>query len=320
MKLLLVGPYPPPHGGISVHVRMLQERTLRSGIECKVLNTDPRAAKSDQYLKIDGVCSFVRILSAHVRDGWAIHVHTNGHNPKSWLVAFVCGIAARLGAGGHLTLHSGLAPKYLSEGNVFIRALARAACRFYDRIICVNCDIRDAVAELGLPGDQLEIKEAYLPAIALKASLPPDLEAWARARSPLVSTTMFFRPEYGYDLLVSALLKLRQSHPNIGCIVMGGAENPPNIATMKDLLWLAGDTEHDLCIEIMSRSNVFVRPTYRDGDSVSVREAVGLGVPVVASNVGTRPDGVFLFNPGDVDGLVQQVQNVVKPRGEIAIS
>src|SRR6185503_11969747 len=58
---------------------------------------------------------------------------------------------------------------------------------------------------------------------------------------------------------------------------------------------------------LMARSAVFVRPTFRDGDSISVREAVSLGVPVVASNVGSRPDGVALFEAGDISGLVEQI-------------
>jgi glycosyltransferase involved in cell wall biosynthesis len=61
----------------------------------------------------------------------------------------------------------------------------------------------------------------------------------------------------------------------------------------------------------MARSSVFVRPTLRDGDSISVREAKALGLPVVASNVGTRPEGTLLFEAGDVDGLVQRIENAV---------
>jgi glycosyltransferase involved in cell wall biosynthesis len=75
-------------------------------------------------------------------------------------------------------------------------------------------------------------------------------------------------------------------------------------------IYLAGDLDHELCLALMARSDVFVRPTFRDGDSISVREATSLGVPVVASNVGTRPQGTFLFEAGDVDGLVRQLEQV----------
>jgi len=79
-----------------------------------------------------------------------------------------------------------------------------------------------------------------------------------------------------------------------------------------DRIFLAGDLEHELCLALMSRSAVFVRPTFRDGDSISVREAVSLGVHVIASNVGTRPDGVLLFEPGDVNGLMARIKEVCR--------
>jgi glycosyltransferase involved in cell wall biosynthesis len=53
---------------------------------------------------------------------------------------------------------------------------------------------------------------------------------------------------------------------------------------------------------------VFVRPTLKDGDSISVREALVLGVPVVASRVGSRPPGTILFHPGNVEDMLSKVE------------
>ena len=99
MKILLIGEVPPPYGGISVHVAGIQRQLLAAGIECQVLDTGRiRAA------------GFGAALLRYVRDGWTLHLHTNGHNPKSWLIALICGVAASRGEGGVLTLHSGMAP------------------------------------------------------------------------------------------------------------------------------------------------------------------------------------------------------------------
>ena len=80
---------------------------------------------------------------------------------------------------------------------------------------------------------------------------------------------------------------------------------------LKETVFLAGDLDHDLCLSLIAHSSVFVRPTFRDGDSISVREAISLGVPVVASSVGTRPEDTLLFEVGDLDGLVAQIQRAV---------
>src|SRR5215813_8880073 len=106
MKVLFVGPYPPPHGGISVHVWSAHTLLKRAGQESSVLNVDPRAPESAQYIKISGAAGLLLQLFRHVRNDWLLNVHTNGHNPKSWLIALACGLTAQLGPGATLTLHS----------------------------------------------------------------------------------------------------------------------------------------------------------------------------------------------------------------------
>jgi glycosyltransferase involved in cell wall biosynthesis len=78
-------------------------------------------------------------------------------------------------------------------------------------------------------------------------------------------------------------------------------------AGLEDNLLLVGDVDHDTCLELMSRSDVFVRPTLSDGDSISVREATSLGIPVVASRIGARPSGAILFEPGNVEDMLSKL-------------
>jgi glycosyltransferase involved in cell wall biosynthesis len=197
------------------------------------------------------------------------------------------------------------------------REVARFACVLYDRVTCVNGEIADAVAELGVEANKVQITPAFLPIEVPDVSLPQDIQSWLEQRSPVISATMFFRPEYGFEILMSALSRLKQRYPQIGCFVMGSGEERANAEALveksglKGRVYLGGDLDHDLCLALMARSSVFVRPTFRDGDSISVREALALGVPVVASNVGTRPEGVTLFTAGDVEELVNAVVRVI---------
>ena len=163
----------------------------------------------------------------------------------------------------------------------------------------------------------MQITPAFLPIEASDVSLPGDIERWLEQHSPLISATMFFRPEYGFEVLLQALPLLKARYPQIGCFVMGSGEEQAKAEALVDrsgskgAIYLGGDLDHELCLALMARSSVFVRPTFQDGDSISVREAISLGVPVVASNVGTRPEGITLFNAGDVDGLVNAVVSVL---------
>jgi glycogen(starch) synthase len=289
----------------------------RMGQQSSVLNVDPNAPDADAYIKISGGADLLVQLLRHVWNDWALQVHTNGHNPKSWFIGLACGLAGQLGPGATLTLHSGLAPAYLRSSVGWKREVARFACVLYDRVTCVNTEIADAVAELGVEANKVQITPAFLPIEAPDVSLPENIQSWLEQRSPVISATMFFRPEYGFEILISALSRLKERYPQIGCFVMGSGEEHASAAALVDKsglkghVYLGGDLDHELCLALMARSSVFVRPTFRDGDSISVREALALGVPVVASNVGTRPEGVTLFNAGDVEGLMNAVVRVV---------
>src|ERR1051325_8998557 len=161
MKVLFVGPYPPPHGGISVHVRSAHSRMRRAGLQSNVLNVDPRAPRCSDYIKISGAADFVRQLFLHASEDWALSVHTNGHNPKSWLIALMCGVAAQWGPPAILMLHSGGVPGYLTRGSEWRRLIARLACLMYSQIVCVNAEIAQAVSRLGVPESVLEIVPAF---------------------------------------------------------------------------------------------------------------------------------------------------------------
>jgi glycosyltransferase involved in cell wall biosynthesis len=191
--------------------------------------------------------------------------------------------------------------------------VAELACLQFNRLICVNDEIAVTLRDLGVASNRIDVIPAFLPFTARPVKMPPELDTWMEERSPILSTAMFFRPEYGFELLVSGLKKLVRHRPRLGCLVMGSgeqhlaAEMLTNQLGLRESVRFLGDVDHEMCLALIARSNVFVRPTYQDGDSLCVREAVSLGVPVVASQVGTRPAEVLLFEPGNVDQLVSQL-------------
>lgn len=324
MKLLLIGPYPPPHGGVSVHIYEACRQLRAEGIECRVVNTDRNAPPSPEYLRVSGASGLVRLLVRHARAGWTIHFHTNGHNAKSRLTALLGGLAGRLGPACLLTLHSGMMPGYL-RGSGRRRLLARTCCALYGRVIAVSPRLRDALLALGLPPWQLDMQPAFLLPASPPVQVPPALASMVKGRRPLLSTALFFRPEYGFDLLLEAVLRLRARYPSIGCVVMGSGEERAEAerligeAGLQRHVLLAGNVSHETCLALLAASDVFVRPTLTDGDAISVREAVALGVPAVASAVGTRPAEAILFPAGNANELVAAIEGALtKPRRESA--
>jgi glycosyltransferase involved in cell wall biosynthesis len=304
MRVLLIGPHPPPHGGISVHVSGIRRQLVAAGVTCRVLDTS----------RVRPGLGFCWIVLRHAFAGWTLHFHTNGHNLKSWLLALGCGLGGHLRGGCILTLHSGMVPGYLETAPRWSRRLAAFTCSLYRQVICVSPAIKSALVSLGLESQRMEVLPAFLSTESGAAAPESGLLAWIGRHRPLFSTVLFFRPEYGFDLLVDGLARLSRRYPSLGCLVMGSgeqraeAEKRVREAGLEESVLLLGDVDHDACLALMSVCDVFVRPTLEDGDAISVREALSLGVPVVASRVGTRPAGAMLFHPGDMEEMLAAVE------------
>jgi glycosyltransferase involved in cell wall biosynthesis len=316
-RVLLVGPYPPPYGGISVHVARLERLLLERGIDARVLDSgghrDGPAGGSRSAARV----ALLARLREPSRRGWIVHVHTNGHNRGSWLLVLSAGLTAAAAPARLLTLHSGMLPDHLASGERGARALARLALRPYDRILCVSERLRATIASLGVEPERLVVAPAYLPAPLRPVALPEATSTWLGRHWPVLSTALFYRPEYGFEVLLDAMTVLRRRYPALGCLVLGdGAgvalgEAEARARGLAGALHLGGDVSHDLCLNLIARSDLFVRPARTDGDASSVREALQLGVPVVASDAAARPSGAVLFPSGDAAALAQRIDGVL---------
>jgi glycogen synthase len=321
-KLLLIGPWPPPHGGISVHLEAAWRRASDGGATCRVIDTAAPArgpagpaGPAARWRRLAALLGAIRQVGreGRGRGEWTAHFHTTGHSHRSWLLALLCGMAAGKAGERRITLHSGLAPAFLAARSRPRRLLARQALARYDRVICVSLPIRDAVAGLGIAPERLELATPWLGLAAPQEELPARWQAWARDHCPLLVTALFHRPEYGFEVLLAALPRLADRYPRLGCLVLGGgeglAESRRRIARLglAERTCLAGDLPHALCLALIARSDLLVRPTLADGDSLVVREALALGVPVVASDASPRPPGTRLFRTGDAVDLAASI-------------
>jgi glycosyltransferase involved in cell wall biosynthesis len=117
-----------------------------------------------------------------------------------------------------------------------------------------------------------------------------------------------------------ALKKAAEKYPNIGLALFGPglsgdafAEAVRN-ARVAQHLECFGELDHDEALGLISGCDAFIRPTTADGDSISVREALTLGIPCVASDVCARPEGTITFRSGDADDLVAKLVEAIEQK------
>jgi glycosyltransferase involved in cell wall biosynthesis len=317
MKLLLIGDYPPPYGGISVHVQQLSDFVRRQGASCSVLDIEPGSDPKPGAIRVTGAFGFLSTLILFSWRGYVSHIHTNGHNFKSWLaIAVTAWVGFFFGRRNIATLHSGLMPEYAAGGRGR-RWIIRLAVQPLGGVIAVNRKIERTLLEMRVAPSRISVLPAFT--LGPRAGVVPEWAGDYRKHfSPLIVSAVYLEKEYGTDLLVKACVALRSKYPRLGCLIMGSGSEETAIRSLirvqkgEDVLFLVGNVPHDLCLSLMEQSDLFVRPTLFDGDAISVREALALGVPTVASDVGFRPPGARLFKPGDVADLVFQIDRALQ--------
>jgi glycosyltransferase involved in cell wall biosynthesis len=77
-------------------------------------------------------------------------------------------------------------------------------------------------------------------------------------------------------------------------------------------LLLLGNLSHDEFLTLLNRSFAYVRTPACDGVSSSVLEALAFGVPVVASENGSRPDGVVTYRKGNATDLCAKLADLTE--------
>lgn len=318
LKVLLVGPYPPPFGGISSTVHDLQQFLLtQTSVDVQVLNMgEGRAIPSENYLAVNGPVGFIWILMCYARRGYLIHLETNGHNQKSWLTALVCVLAGLFnGQKTIIAFGSGMLPGYLKQCNFVYRLIARATVKWAGCLICRSDEMVTALKRSGGVSDKIMVVPGFVGLSGqVPQPVPQEITQFFRRHDPVLGAAVTPSPEYGIPIALQALATIRQDYSKAGLILLGVgpemAASFPDLMPVREHVLLAGAVPSNVARTVMSMLAVFLRPTYFDGDSVSVREALALGIPVVASATGMRPESVVTFQVGDCDDLCKKLREV----------
>ncbi|MFL5309878.1 MAG: glycosyltransferase family 4 protein [Myxococcales bacterium] len=317
-KLLIVGDFPPPYGGVAVHVETLQRAVRSRGGECTVLDIGKGQVPADGVVSAGSYASFTARLFAHALRGYRVHVHTSGANPKSWALAAACAAAGKVSRVPSLiTFHSGLGPGWLAEDP----ARARVACAVgnaFGRVVAVSEEIREALLTCGVARSRIEVLPAFSGTFVQPGAPPPRFAALREEAAPLYCAMLAPGPVYGAQALLRAFAEVHAWNPRARLALYGPGTMELDLVRSAGAAAAAirafGEVHRAAALALIGGSDVFVRPTLADGDSVSVREAVALGRVVVATSVGARPREARLVPPGDWRALAEALREAGESR------
>ena len=160
-----------------------------------------------------------------------------------------------------------------------------------------------------------------MPARVPEVTLPETISKFFATHSPVLLTVSGLEPEYDLPSQIEALGCLLKMSPGAGLLIVGAGSleteirNLINATSYADHVLLAGDVPHEVVLRIMSLSDILLRTTLYDGDSIAVREALHFGLPVIATDNGMRPEGAILVPVADQGALCQTIrQTLDKPQ------
>ena len=320
LRVLLLGPYPPPHGGVEISLASLQDFLQRHEVCCEVINLTRHRKMGGQGIYYPAsAMDVVRLLLRKKAE--IIHLHIGGN--VSWRLLGLGLLCSLLPSRKLvLTLHSGGYPSSPAGKAARPIGLRGFLFRRFDGLIGVNQELVDMFVSFGVPLAKIRMILPFaLPAHVPDVALPEKIRNFFATHSPVLLTVSGLEPEYDLPLQIEGLGRLREMSPGAGLLVVGAGSREREIReriqakTYADHILLAGDVSHDVVLRTMSFSDILLRTTLYDGDSIAVREARHFGLPVVATDNGMRPEGVTLIPVGDLDALCRTIQSALdKPQ------
>lgn len=314
MRYFLVGPVPPPLGGVSVFIERYARHLRSLGRRVTVLDL-PRRGKFERL--IAAIMLVVRPRAV---------IHLNYVDSLLMLAILCCPVKH------HVIFHDHNMGRFFESLSRIRRLVLRLFLRRVQECWLVTESLAACYERHGLRlPNCVRIKPAFLPPTLseepkIRATYGPEIDRFVSARQPLLlanaSRITFHNGNdlYGLDMCVRLLNRLQRAYPRIGLLIAlaevghedyfrqlqfsikeSGIEQNVHFMTSQKELW-----------PLIKDADLLIRPTATDGYSVSVAEAIHLGCPAVASDVATRAEGTVLFRNRDDNDLLLKVRQLLQ--------
>ncbi|MEN8182913.1 MAG: hypothetical protein ABFS46_10310, partial [Myxococcota bacterium] len=221
-RLAIIGPLPPPYGGIAVHLERLLPHLERAGLDYRVYNTFGATEVPGKAVSV-----------ASRKYAWYLEHLLRGPEPVAyfltvrWPVWVGSLVLSRLRGRRVIFNLQGDDLRIACETHgPAIRRLLLAALRAAHGIIAASPHIRDHLVTLGDFGDKTIVVPGFIPPTRAKGDaeqISPEIRAFCAEHDPVLLGTgaAVLRGGvdlYGVDMTLDLVERLRDRHPRLGCL------------------------------------------------------------------------------------------------------
>ena len=307
IKVLMVGPDRSVHGGISGVVNNYYDAGITEKVDLNYIGTMVEGSRLRKlWQAVKAYMKFLKLLPEYPI------VHVNVASDSSYYRKSLF-IKAAKRAGRKIVIHQhggDFETFYEKEQNDRGRARIRQVLSMGDVFLVLSPKLKQFFKGILEPSKVILFPNAV--------PVPSDIEKEYGKQKILFLGRLC--KEKGLRELFSVLPQLHGQFPQMRLLLGGIWEDEElreEAAKMKeyvtDLGWLQGEAKKD-CLRI---SDLFVFPTYFEGQPVSVLEAMAYQCGIVATNVGGIPQMVepgqtgLLIEPKDPEGLKSALEKLL---------
>ncbi|MBN1679023.1 MAG: glycosyltransferase family 4 protein [Anaerolineae bacterium] len=322
MKVLQIGGYPPPIGGTSVHIQRFHLYLLDHGVESRVIDYlgygKPNRDRAVVHLPrglAQKLITLIRVSRQTTADT-IVHFQVSGMGRFKWAAPLLLALFRRQPK--VISIRSGL---FIGDMDSRLgRAYLRWLLHHIRKVISVNVEIADYLAGIGIAADKLAVIPGFIPQQPDPALVPKTLAQLDHDKTRVL-TSGYLEAYYNFDVLIDCIPHLDSTRYHVVFAFYGDIDPDyerhilARLAAFENVTILR-DQPPDVFVSVLAASDIYVRTTRADGDSNAVREALGLGTTVFATDCVQRPDGCALFSHKDAKTLLALFSEGVTPANQ----
>lgn len=311
-KIAIIGPYPKPYGGISVHVQRVLAQLDLVSYPYDFYNEARNSLQAKSSIQFNSLISRLLGLGKIAITRYKL-IHYHSPNIIGRLCFCCFGL---LGKEVYIHVHGA------SLHDVVANPIKRVLAKFFLKYVYIIADNED-IYELAL---SMKPKKAYL----IDAFLPPIVHLdhdeinlykhYSEGVDLLISMVGWYseykeKDLYGFDITCKAVNLLKRKIDVRVLISVNGTQSISIYQKFLKLILEMGLEKNIILITddlkdawpLLINTDIFIRPTLSDGSAVSIKEALWIDIPVLASDCVPRENECELFECGSENDLYEKL-------------
>lgn len=288
LHLGLVGPLPPPNGGMAMQTLQLTRLLTIEGTDVELVQTNAPYAPAVAG-RIKGLRALFRLVPYLWRiwgmAGRADVIHLMANSGWSWslFAAPVIWIGWLRRTPVIVNYRGGEAREYLGNSARWVRFSMRRAAR----LVVPSGFLQKVFGEVGMPADVIPN------VIDLEMFSPGPVQHSGPGFTLVITRNL--EPIYGIDTAIHAFALASKQVPGMQLRIAGSGPLLPDLTRLVDQLGMGdritflGRLERSEIVALYHSSHAMLNPSRVDNMPNSVLEALACGLPVITTNVGGIP-------------------------------